>query len=265
MFDVSKLRVVDVEGTHSDPQKCELVELAVGYVSDELDIETHSQLFKPDAPIPPEASAVNNISNRMIANQPLASRSLVTIDDLLYGEQTQEFIRDVTFIAHNAPFDYQVLDRYTSMNSNLKTHWICTYRLARQLLAPHHPNIDSYKLSYLRYYLDLDVSDDLVLHRADADVLICWKLFLRLLEMALEEGKISGVRPIVPQIVELCWKPIPIAVWPFGKHKGAALDAIPLDYFTWALNNMSSLNEKSTDFDADLAASVVAEVEKRLA
>jgi hypothetical protein len=113
--------------------------------------------------------------------------------------------------------------------------------------------------------LDLDVSDDMILHRADADVTICWKLFLRLLEIALEEGKINPICPILPQLVELCWKPIPIITWPFGKHKGANLDQIPLDYFTWALNNLSSLNEKSPDFDSDLAASVITEVEKRLA
>ena len=264
MFDVSKLRVVDVEGTHSDPQKCELVELAVGYVLDDLKITTRFQMFKPDSPIPPEASAVNNISNRMVANQPLASQSLTIIDDLLYDDQKLEFIRDVIFIAHNAQFDYQVLDRYTSMNNNLKTHWICTYRLARHLLAPQYPNINNYKLSYLRYFLDLDVDDNLVLHRADADVLICWKLFLKLLEMALEKDKISGMLPIVPQVIKLCWSPISITVWPFGRYKGSALDTIPLDYFTWALNNMSSLNEKSPDFDVDLAFSVVRELEKRL-
>ena len=265
IFDVSKIRVVDVEGTHSDPKQCELIELAVGYVNDELNLSVKSQLFKPDSPIPPEASAVNNISNRMVENAPLASKSFAAIDDLLYINQKLASTRDVMFVAHNAAFDYQVLDRYTSMNSNLNTNWICTFRLAKHVLAPRYTNITSYKLAYLRYYLDLDVSDEIVLHRADVDVTVCWKLFLKLLQLALEEGEIDTTRPVVPQLVELCWKPIPITTWPFGKYKGKALNTIPSDYFIWALNNMLSLNEKSSDFNPDLAASVVAEMEKRLA
>ncbi|WAH37256.1 putative quorum-sensing-regulated virulence factor [Alicyclobacillus dauci] len=36
--------------------------------------------------------------------------------------------------------------------------------------------------------------------------------------------------------------PIPIEVMPFGKHKGARMDEIPVSYFGWALQNMTELD-----------------------
>ena len=50
---------------------------------------------------------------------------------------------------------------------------------------------------------------------------------------------------------------------PFGKHKGEAIDNVPLSYFQWALKNMDSLKEDADNFDPDFAATIAQTLENR--
>jgi exodeoxyribonuclease X len=199
----------------------------------------------------------------MVADAPTVVEDYVGFTDLLFGPAAKDFIRETIFISHNAKYDYEVVNQYADLNSSLKTHWICTLRLAKHVLGPHHDKIQ-YSLGYLRYYLDLDVDDALTLHRADMDVAVCWQLFLKLLELAIDEGKVDPTQDVLKQCIDLCWQPLMIQTWPFGKHRGEKLSAIPLSYFSWALDNLNSLKEDSPEFDSDLASSVAQTVEQIL-
>src|SRR3990167_2910008 len=110
--------------------------------------ETFTGLYKPEKKIPPEASAVHHITNKIVADkEPLAkSKDLPKIKELFEDENS-------IVVAHNAPFDLVMIKK-----EGIKPKkFICTLRLARHL--DKEEKIDRYNLQYLRYFLDLDVEE----------------------------------------------------------------------------------------------------------
>jgi DNA polymerase III epsilon subunit-like protein len=257
--------IIDLETTSLDPAQAEIVEMATSvrdlYEEDREEWTPTSQLFGSKNPIPPEASAVNNISNRMIADYPLWVNSLETVS-LMLGTPNY-------FVAHNSAYERKVLmanfDRANEpdlvdlfQNQNL---WICTLRLSRRILEGEGNK--SLSLNYLRYYLDLD-TDDFQAHSAGHDTMVCALLLERLIGMAVEKGMLDPNQPLGPQLSLLCWAPFEIQSWPFGKHGGKPLAEIPTDYFLWAVDNLTALNPSDVAYDLDLYTATVAELETRL-
>ena len=78
-------------------------------------------------------------------------------------------------------------------------------------------------------------------------------------------GRVRDDATIGQQIHDLCWQPMLTKKWPFGKYRGKLLSEIPDDYYIWAMENLDSLKEDKAEYDADLAASVAAELTTRLA
>ena len=133
-----------------------------------------------------------------------------------------------------------------------------------QRIYQHTYKDQLYGQNYLRYKLDLDVPADMGVHRAGADVQVCGKLLERLMVDALEQGMLDITQPLAPQMLSLTHDPILVSVWPMGKYRDQPLEKIPTDYFLWALDNLSVLNEKNPGHSRDLIASVTVELEKRL-
>lgn len=256
--------VIDTETTGLDPTSAEIVELACGHYSND---EWHvtSQLFNTPTGIPPEASAKNQISNRMLAGQPYFNENhLLPILDMI-GEPKY-------FVAHNTRYDSQVLSssfarmKQPDLALMFATQelWICTWRIARRIYQ-HEFRDQIYGQNYLRYHLDLPVPDSLGVHRAGDDVMVCGVMLERLVEDAIRLGFVSSDMPIGPQMVTLTMAPIPVLSWPNGKYRGQTLQSIPTDYYLWAIENQGSLQEANPGYDFDLAESVRQELETRLA
>ena len=265
--------VLDTETTSNDKNIAEIVEVA-GARYDGGNWQVKSMLLGLHGRIPPEASAVNHISNRMIAGLPTFAEQPQKVYDLLTWNESDYTI----YIAHKVDYDQTVLARaWDSCDGHWKGHaeiakdpmkWICTYRLAKQLLDIDFDDMQ-YNLSYLRYRLDLPIVSDTPVHRASGDTLTCAVLFEFLVDYAIatdrvQEGLNSEGVDLATQIFCLCWEPQLKSKWPFGKHKGQLLTNIPTDYYTWALTNLDVLDEKSSEFDNDLAESVKLVLEKRL-
>lgn len=249
--------VVDTETTSVDTSKAEIIEVASGRLLDG-DWYTSELLLGSLRPIPPEASAVNHISDRMIANLPTFDDKMDEIDSILHSDTVK------SMVAHNANFDRKVLaESYRRCNEQERYHqfdqereWICTWRLAKAVLGIDYDRMQ-YGLSYLRYFLDLDVDDDLAAHRAAVDVITCGRLLERLLSLAIERNLVDPTEDILPQLISLCWDPIPITKWSIGKkYAGRNLQDIPSDYYLWAIVNIDELNENHSRFNQDLAKSV---------
>lgn len=256
--------VVDVETTDIDVKKAEIIEIAsCRYING--DWSAASILFGSINPIPPDASAVNHISNRMIAGLSLFPDELEIVYALFYTDDTSYMV------AHNAEFDRRVL-RENIMRSfnqepfeeyNDKNKWICTWRLAKAVLGVDYNNL-KYNLSYLRYALDLDISDDVTAHRADADTLVAGKLIEFLINKAIENNQLDPNGDIGEQLIELCWAPKIVKTWPFGKHKGVPLGDVPIGYIQWAINlPLDSLDESNQNYDQDLAHSLMLVLEEK--
>ena len=264
---LSNLTVIDTETTNLYPEKAEIVELA-GARYDGKNWSVASALLGAKNGIPPEASAKNHISQRMIDGKPTFADSIETVKSVLSWPNSKYWV------AHNCKYDQQVLSvawqnsgpdhEYNSLLAEDKAVWICTHRLSKNLLDFDFADMQ-YNLSYLRYKLDLPVSDDLDAHRAGADTLVCAVLFEFLVDYALATGRVRDDATIGQQIHDLCWQPMLTKKWPFGKYRGKLLSEIPDDYYIWAMENLDSLKEDKAEYDADLAASVAAELTTRLA
>ena len=99
--------VVDTETTGTDPERDEIIEIAMlrfRYGDDGRIVgagEAWQGLRQPSLPIPPEATAVNGITDAMVAGQ--------TIDP----DEVAAFIASADLIvAHNAAFDRPFLERF---------------------------------------------------------------------------------------------------------------------------------------------------------
>lgn len=250
--------VLDTETTSLDFKEAEVIQFASSDVLHVLSViadETYdipNSFHKPKKSISPEISAITSITNRMVSGS-------TDFKDNLKAVQ-KEFDRYKYFVAHNAYYDSGVLNAH---ELDLPTS-ICTMRLAKKIFADSE-DVTAFNLQYLRYALDLPISDTLPAHLADADVMVTGILFYTLVEIAMTNGNISVEDGnIGEQLVNWLAEPVITTIMPFGKHKGKKFVEVPISYWQWALNNFDSLNEEDTAYDKDFAASVTIAIEEIL-
>jgi DNA polymerase III epsilon subunit-like protein len=180
--------------------------------------------FKPAIPIPPEASAITHITNKMVADKKAFQES----DN--YGP-IKLLLEDPTsvMVAHNAKFDLAIIEK----EGIVPVNYIDTLRVARALDTKNV--IPQYKLQFLRYYLGIEIEADA--HDALGDVLVLEKLFERLLDKIIQEDKISKEEAI-EKMIEISKKPSLMHTFTFGKHIGKTLEEvknIDRGYLEWML------------------------------
>lgn len=244
--------VIDIETTNLDADVGEIIEAASGiYRNDEWVVE--SKLFGSEALIDPMASAMTHISNRMIKGKPKFGEEIGT--DLMLVGYDWALYR----VAHNAQYDKAFIAKKVAglgldVDSFLNEGtWICSLNLAKKLLEGQ---AERFNLNYLRYFLDLDVPDDCIAHRAGNDVLITCKLFEHLVMIMIERDLLDLTGNIGEQILTYVNTIEPYQVWPFGKHKGQAFSEVPESYYVWALENMDALKEGNERYDPRLVKSI---------
>lgn len=258
--------IVDTETTGTDMKNDEIVELAAGRYNGKTWL-TQAELFKPSKPIPPEASAVHYISNKMVMGKSQFENELDMVCDMVFGEDS-EF-----FVAHNSKFDHALIDasfkragdnRYTLNEKD----WICTWRMSRALRGVEYQNYrydqGGHALGVLRFALDLAVPDGMQAHRADTDVLTTGLLLEKFIEIIDNAGQLDHDKDIGQQLKDIVWGTIEIPTWPLGKHKGKNVRDIPNDYYFWAMDNIDILNPQNAKYDDDLFNTVAKVMEERL-
>ena len=261
-----EVTVLDTETTNLLADQAEIVELAAARFDDRNGWVIRDRLFNARNGIPPAASAKNNISPRMIQDQPYWDQTVREIKDMLAWNEASYFV------AHNCSYDQSVLavawqrcaSTADAKQAEDRSKWICTWRLSKQILGHDFGDIE-YGLNYLRYLLDLAVPDDHASHRAGADTLSCALLLEKLMGIAVHKDLLSLSADVGKQLHDLCWSHIKITVWPFGKYRGVALTEIPDDYWVWALKNLPALSETDPAYDRDLSESLRLLLEERLA
>jgi len=247
--------VIDTETTGVNFKEDEIIEVAGGKLLDG-EWSVKELLLGSTKPIPAGASAVNNISNRMIAGLPIFSENIEKINETV-------FLTTTTYmVAHNSNFDRRIMvssyERCENTDFNdflIQEDWICTWKLAQQLLGHRYDEI-KYGLGFLRYFLDLNVDDSIAAHRATADVTTCGRLLEFLVDSAITQGLIDDTLDIGPQLQKLCWKPIPVTNWPLGKHKGKKITELPTEYLIWCIDNIDLLDDRHAKHDKDLSLAV---------
>lgn len=236
---MKKIIFFDTETTGNEPKKDFLCQIA--YKTDDPNskerVNTFCELYKPSIPIPPEASAITHITNKMVADKEEFQKSVGY-------KKIKELFEDSNsvVVAHNAKFDLAIIDK-----ENIHpTDFICTLRVARYLDKENV--IPQYKLQFLRYYLDIDIEASA--HDALGDVLVLEKLFERLLTKIMKEENIDQDKAI-ERMIEISSKPSLMSLFNFGKHNGktvAEVASLDRGYLEWMLAQKEQNPENEEDW-----------------
>lgn len=134
-------------------------------------VEKFHTYLKPRKDIPAEATAINKITNEMVADAPTFSQIKSSL---------QEFINDYPLVAHNAPFDIKFLH---VSGLDLEKHLGKVYdtlKLAKLKLRDFDGSkYESYKLGDLCSELNIGCSS---FHGAESDALACALLFIDIIK-----------------------------------------------------------------------------------
>jgi exodeoxyribonuclease X len=185
---------------------------------------TVSELYNPGMPISIDAMSIHHITNEMVQKKPAfrESKEWSVLKGLTGANQN-------VVVAHNAKFDIEMLKREGIEPQKV----VCTLKLARYL--DKESVIPKYNLQYLRYFLNLQI--EAKAHDALGDVIVLEALFRRVYTKAKDEFGENAIE----QIIDLSKKPLLYRKMPFGKHKGADMDTVPIDYLQWL--SRTDLNE----------------------
>jgi exodeoxyribonuclease X len=217
-----RFAVWDVETTGTDYAKDRVVDVGVVLCSATEIIGRMSTLVNPGIKIPSEASAIHHITAKHVADAPPIEKAMPLFKQLLSEPPD-------AYVAHKAEFD-------SSFIPLKRAPWLCTLRLARKLL-PHLPKHGN---QYLRYELNLDVPDDIPVHRAEADALVTAKLLQYLLPLVPARIK------TIADLVAFTNEPIVLEVCNFGKYRGKKWSEVPVDYLQW-LSRQDDFETKDRD------------------
>ncbi len=192
----------------------------IAYITDG---ENFVGLYKPPIQIPPGASAVHHITNKMVEDKPLFSESpdKTKIKELFENQNS-------IVVAHNVSFDLMIIKN----EGILPLNFICTLKVARHL--DKDGKIDKYSLQNLRYQLGIEV--EAVAHDAMGDVTVLEKLFERLKNKIIKDGATQD--EAIAQMIEISKKPSLHRTFRFGKHIGKKVeDVVKADrgYLEWLL------------------------------
>ncbi len=228
MNNMDKLIFLDTETTGNDLLKDRLCQICF-----KTSEKIRTEYFKPPIPMSVKAMSITHITNKMLADKPIFKGS-----DMY--KEVEKLLSDGIMVAHNAKFDRAMLEAEGIQVPKS----ICTFRVARYLDSDNM--IPEYNLSFLRYYLDLDIEAGV--HDAAEDVKVLSAIFDRLLIKMKEEA--GDEEKAVEKMVEVSSRPSLFKLFNFGKYKDKKIEEVVKSdrrYLEWYLNK--KMEEGGTDED----------------
>ena len=182
----SEFVVFDTETTGLAPSKDRIVELAAIRFVDGVPTEVFDTFINPEKEIPAEASAINHITNEMVANAPTISEVLPSFE---------AFVGNSPLVAHNLEFDLKFLFYSGSTITDSQRKYFDTLAQSQKILKKIKSkynreydmweedydsdwDVENYKLGTLADYFDITFPCQ---HRASGDAFVTGKLFLELI------------------------------------------------------------------------------------
>ncbi|MFA5210974.1 MAG: 3'-5' exonuclease [Patescibacteria group bacterium] len=227
-----KIIFLDTETTDL-ADNARLVQLAYKVRDDGKNIEELNEIFNPEVSISCEAMSVHHITNKMVQNKSTFLASGLK-------EKIQEILDNNVLIAHNALYDIKILE-----NEGLKVdhdRYIDTCRVAQHLI-----DSSSYKLQYLRYFLNLDLGEkEINPHDAFSDILVLEVLFDNLVQILKEKYNLQNDEEIISRMILLSKTPVLVKNLNFGKYKGLSFEEVfnnDRPYLEWLFNSENSKNK----------------------
>ncbi|MCK4563919.1 MAG: 3'-5' exonuclease [Verrucomicrobia bacterium] len=163
-----KFVAFDLETTGIKPKEDMIVEIGAVLFDGSHAVKGYGTLVDPGIPIPPDASAVNGITDEMVRGKP---RMVEVLADFAV------FCGDLPLVAHNAPFDFKfLLDDIKRHRTTAPTGVVLdTLPLARKIF----PGLPNYKLGTLVRHFGFPSG---TFHRAEEDSAYCGLLFDKLVQ-----------------------------------------------------------------------------------
>ena len=174
----------------------------------------------PECPIPPEATAITNITDEMVKEAPLIGPALASFAEFCAGE--------TVLIAHNNDgFDKLFLEAEHQRAGMKMPAW--TFLDSLKWSRKYRSDLPRHSLQHLREVYGIEANQA---HRALDDVIVLYQVFSQMI------GDLSW-----ETILELLSQTPKVLRMPFGKYAGKTLSEIPKDYVQW-LAKSGALDKK---------------------
>lgn len=175
--------VFDLETTGVNPEKDDIIEISAVKVCGHIIVEEYSTLVNPGRHIPAGATAVNGITDDMVADAPDIGTAIAGF---------MEFIGESVLVGHNihtfdTNFAYDAA--WNALNRELKNDYIDTLFMARKCL----PKLSHYKLTDISSHFNIDTKGA---HRALNDCVMNQKCYEEMGKLLEAMGKDSGRRAL---------------------------------------------------------------------
>lgn len=190
--------------------------------------------FKPPVPMSVKSMSITHITNKMLADKESFAGST-------FASELQSLLSTGVLVAHNAPFDCEMLKR----EGIEIPRFICTLRVARFLDSGGV--IPEYNLQFLRYYLDLDIPGNA--HDAEGDVNVLYAVFGRL--RAKVQEATGDEDSAIQKMIEISSVPSLYKKFNFGKYKDKMIaEVVQTDrgYLEWLLKQKLESGDNDEDW-----------------
>lgn len=179
----------DTETTGLYPLGASLVEVgATRFEASGERITDFEQLINPGVPMPPEAQAVNHITDEMLQDQPTVDMVMPAFIDFLDGLENM-------LVAHNAPFDLEFLGvDMLRLGLALPRHMVFDTCLLAQVVLP---GLRSYRLEALAVTLGVASPQQ---HRALSDAELTKDVLLTLLRRTPRIRTVADLAGVTPPL-----------------------------------------------------------------
>jgi DNA polymerase-3 subunit epsilon len=197
----------DTETTGVKPGKDRITEIAA---FDPVRNRSFCTFTNPECPIPPDVTAITNITDEMVKDAPLIKEALTAFIEFCHGE--------VILVAHNNDaFDKLFLEAEFQRAGLDMPKWVYidTLKWARK----YRRDLPKHNLQFLRETYGIIANQA---HRALDDVYVLHQVFSKMID-DLDPKTILTLLSEQPQSQRM----------PFGKHAGKLLSEIPKDYVKW--------------------------------
>ena len=158
--------ILDIETTGGKYNEEGITEIAIYKFDGHEVVDQFISLVNPERPIQPFVANLTGINNEMLRNAPKFYE---------VAKRIVEITTDCIIVAHNASFDYRILQtEFSRLGFDYERQSLCTVELSKKLI----PDQESYSLGKLVRGLGIPLSDR---HRANGDAQATVKLFKLLL------------------------------------------------------------------------------------
>lgn len=211
----------DTETTGVRSDKDRIIEIAA---YDPLHNRTFVQFVNPGVPIPPEATAIHQITDEMVKHAPSWKQ---------IGRAFEEFCgEESVLVAHNNDaFDKLFLEEEYKRSDMKMPNWLFLDSL--KWARKYRSDLPRHTLQSLRELYHIPANQA---HRALDDVKILCQVFSIMIDDLTIE-----------QVLALMEKPLKLDRMPFGKHQGKPLSNIPQSYVSWLLSSGSFERTENKD------------------